>query len=40
MLNTANQGNANQNHSAITSYMSEWLSSKRSQKSNAGEDVE
>ena len=42
MLNIANhQGNVNQNHSeVITLYLSEWLSSKRSQITNAGKDVE
>ena len=40
MLKIANhQGNANQNHN-ITSHLSEWLSSKRTQITNVGEDVE
>ena len=33
------QKNANQNHN-ITSHLSEWLSSERSQITNVGEDVE
>ena len=39
MLNITNhQRNANENH--ITSHLSEWLSSKRPQIRNVGEDVE
>ena len=34
------EGNANQNHSGISPHMSKWLSSKRQQITNAGEDVE
>ena len=44
MFNIANhQGNAHQNYneiSPITSHLSEWLSSKRSQITNVGDDVE
>ena len=41
MLNVAHhQGNANQNHSEISPHLSEWLSSKRLQITNVGEDVE
>ena len=40
MLDLANyQGNANQNHSEVLLIPTEWLSSKRIQKTNAGEDV-
>ena len=34
------QGNANQNHNEISPHATEWLSSKRTQITNAGEDVE
>ena len=42
MLNIANhQGNANQKSQwDITLYLAEWLSSKRTQITNVGEDVE
>jgi len=40
MLDLANyQGNANQNHNEVLLIPTEWLSSKRIQKTNAGEDV-
>ena len=34
------QRNTNQNHKESTSYLLEWLSSKRPQITNVGEDVE
>ena len=38
---TNHQRNANQNHNEIiTSHLSEWLSSKRTQTTNVGEDME
>ena len=40
MLDLANyQGNAKQNHNEVLRVPTEWLSSKRIQKTNAGEDV-
>lgn len=39
MLNTINQGNANENHN-ITPHLLKWLSSKRQEITNADEDVE
>ena len=41
ILNIVNQQrNANQNQWDITSHLSEWLSSKRPQKTNVGKDIE
>ena len=41
MLNIANhQRNASQNHSVITSHLSEWPTSKRPQIANVGEAME
>ena len=39
MLNTINQGNANENHT-ITPQLLKWLSSKRQETTNIDEDVE
>ena len=39
MFNITNQGNANQNHN-ITSYVTEWLQSKRQQIASVYKDVE
>ena len=40
MLNITNhQGNANQSHNEITLYLSEWLLSKRQERTSVSEDV-
>ena len=37
---TNHQGNTNENHSELTPHLSEWLSSKRTQRTHIGKDVE